>query len=301
MKKTLIGILVIIVILIIGAWYSASHKISSTQTNVAPTPISTVSYACDAGKTIIASYYSGTSTPATTPGQPPVPGGSVSLVLSDGRSLTLPQTISGSGVRYANADESVIFWNKGNGAFMLENNQQTFAGCTKIADDPGNLPKVYESGSEGFSIRYPADYTLDDSYTYQALGPGKDIGGVKFTIPEKLTNGTNLSSDTYLSVEEIPDTTSCSANLFLPKGSGTPVSITDNGTTYSVASSTGAAAGNRYEETVYAFPGTNPCIAVRYFIHYGVIENYPTGSVTEFDEAALKSQFDAIRKTLTLE
>jgi hypothetical protein len=67
---------------------------------------------------------------------------------------------------------------------------------------------------------------------------------------------------------------------------------------YSVASSTGAAAGNRYDETVYALPGTNPCIAVRYFIHYGVIENYPAGTVRAFDEAALRSEFDAIRRTL---
>ena len=32
----------------------------------------------------------------------------------------LPQTISASGARYANSDESIVFWNKGNTAFVTE-------------------------------------------------------------------------------------------------------------------------------------------------------------------------------------
>jgi hypothetical protein len=38
----------------------------------------------------------------------------VELMLSDGRSLSLPQVMSASGARYANKDESFVFWNKGN-------------------------------------------------------------------------------------------------------------------------------------------------------------------------------------------
>jgi membrane-bound inhibitor of C-type lysozyme len=36
------------------------------------------------------------------------------------KTLYLPQTISASGARYANDDESVVFWNKGDTAFMTE-------------------------------------------------------------------------------------------------------------------------------------------------------------------------------------
>ena len=54
---------------------------------------------------------------------------SVQLALSDGRQITLPQTISGSGARYANADESFVFWNKGNTAFITENGSNTYDGC----------------------------------------------------------------------------------------------------------------------------------------------------------------------------
>jgi membrane-bound inhibitor of C-type lysozyme len=78
-------------------------------------PISTVNYVCKGDKTIKAVYYSE----------------KVDLTLSDGRSLSLPQTMSGSGIRYANADESVVFWSKGNTAFITEgaDAQPTFDGC----------------------------------------------------------------------------------------------------------------------------------------------------------------------------
>ena len=258
-------------------------------------------YSCDGGKTITALYSEGTAKPATQAGGPPIPGGSAALTLSDGRTMTLAQTISADGVRYANADESFVFWNKGNGALVLENNQEkSFIGCIMVAPvSAGELSKIYSNGSDGFSIRLPADYPVDEKYKYQEFGPSKTISGIKFTIAPSVATGTNLASDTYLSVEEIPKTKNCTASLFLDNVKNTSM-ITDGSTTYSVASSTGAGAGNRYEETVYAMPGTNPCIALRYFIHYGVFENYPAGAVREFDHQALIEQFDAIRRTLIL-
>jgi membrane-bound inhibitor of C-type lysozyme len=44
----------------------------------------------------------------------------VDLRLSDGRTMELPQTMSGSGARYAAADDSIVFWNKGDTAFITE-------------------------------------------------------------------------------------------------------------------------------------------------------------------------------------
>lgn len=51
--------------------------------------------------------------------------------LSDGRSLSLPQVMSGSGARYANKDESFVFWNKGNTAFITEgaSGEETYSDC----------------------------------------------------------------------------------------------------------------------------------------------------------------------------
>jgi membrane-bound inhibitor of C-type lysozyme len=74
-------------------------------------------FTCDGGKSINATFMNATSATTT--------GNSVMLSLSDGRQMTLPQTISADGARYANADESFVFWNKGNGAIVLDNGSST--------------------------------------------------------------------------------------------------------------------------------------------------------------------------------
>ncbi len=42
--------------------------------------------------------------------------------------LVLPQTISASGARYANEDESVVFWNKGDSITITKDGQEIFTG-----------------------------------------------------------------------------------------------------------------------------------------------------------------------------
>jgi len=51
------------------------------------------------------------------------------ITLDDGKSMILPQTISGSGARYANADDSFVFWNKGDTAFIEEKGEITIKDC----------------------------------------------------------------------------------------------------------------------------------------------------------------------------
>ena len=76
-------------------------------------------FACAGGKWIGATFVNGA-------------GSHVDLALSDGRKLTLPQAMSGSGARYANADESFVFWNKGKTAFIEERGKTTFDGCATV-------------------------------------------------------------------------------------------------------------------------------------------------------------------------
>ncbi len=91
--------------------------------------ITRVTYACRGQKTIDAAFYQGKEVPVK-PGEPPIPTGSATLALSDGRHFNLPQTISADGARYANADESFVFWSKGDGALVLENNvEKNYTNC----------------------------------------------------------------------------------------------------------------------------------------------------------------------------
>ena len=94
-------------------------------------PINTVSYICSSGKVVIAKFYQGADKPVSSPNQPPIPTGSVALQLGDGRSVSLAQTISADGGRYADPDESFVFWSKGNGAFITETNlnNMTYKDC----------------------------------------------------------------------------------------------------------------------------------------------------------------------------
>ena len=54
----------------------------------------------------------------------------VYISLSDGRNMSLPQVLSASGARYANFDQSFVFWNKGNTAFINENGVTTYKDCS---------------------------------------------------------------------------------------------------------------------------------------------------------------------------
>lgn len=295
--RTLVSIIILVAI-IAGAWWLVARGGSAAPSQT-PHQIAQATFACSNNKSISAIFYEGSSTPSESPDQPPTPGGSVALSLSDGRTMTLPQTISADGGRYANADESLVFWTKGNGATITEGTQPTYT-CIVAAKDPGGLPGIYENGTAGFSIRYPSNYTIDPNFKNIELGDKKPIYGVQFKIASTTAAGTNLAADTYLSVEEIPQAKSCDASLFIYPGVATST-LEENGTTYSIASSTDAGAGNRYEEHIFAIPGTNPCVAVRYFIHYSVFENYPPGSITRFDEGKLIAQFDAIRRSLSID
>jgi membrane-bound inhibitor of C-type lysozyme len=77
--------------------------------------VSQVKFVCKDDKSIDATFYSD----------------KVDLTLSDGRGMSLPQTMSGSGIRYANADETFVFWSKGDTAFVTEgaDEKETFSDC----------------------------------------------------------------------------------------------------------------------------------------------------------------------------
>jgi membrane-bound inhibitor of C-type lysozyme len=242
-------------------------------------------FVCDGGRTIVASF----------------PEGKAELAFGDGKTISLPQAMSGSGARYANADDTFEFWNKGNTAFAGPPGKPEFTGCIVVSDTPETVSWLaFASSKLGFSIRYPEGWAVNADFTYEGLGPDKPIAGASFTISAALAKGTNLSPDSYLSVETLPDVADCTAAAFLPEGADAPKSVDENGTIWSVATMQDAGAGNFYDETVHAMPGTAPCRAVRYLIHSTNIANYDPGTVKEFDRAALTATFDTMRRSLVI-
>jgi hypothetical protein len=114
-----------------------------------------------------------------------------------------------------------------------------------------------------------------------------------------MATGTNLSADSGVSVESLPRARSCTGDIYIYENVKAQ-DVTVGGVVWSMASTSGAGAGNFYEETVYALKDSKPCLAVRYLIHSTNIGNYPPGTVTEFNRAALLADYDKIRDSLRL-
>jgi len=311
MKKTLNILLgILFVSLMVVLWYTEIRKTSPPNIHV-----TTATYYCKNNIVLGVKFYD-TILPddsPVVPGTPPTPSGYADISLGNGKSLRLLRTLSASGVRYATTDDSFVFWSKGTGAIILEQGREkNYIDCEQKA--PGSVSAstsvLYNDSVLGFSLIVPAyttppalekstHYRINEGHTY-GLIPGEILQGISFTVPSSLTQNTNLSVDSYVSVEHIDNAKTCSASIFLENN---PFSknIIDGGKTYSVASSSGAGAGNRYEETVYAVQGKRACFGVRYFIHYGAIENYPFGTTKEFDKQKLVQSFDKIRKSLVVQ
>lgn len=163
----------------------------------------------------------------------------------------------------------------------------------------GPTTATYASTTLGYSFVYPTKYELNENYRY-SFSETKFIAGVAVSVGTSAT-GTNLSSDTRLSVEQLPRATACTADIFIIDNV-LASRVADNETSmeYSYATTSGAGAGNVYEEMVYAIPGSAPCTAIRYAIHTTNVANYPEGTVREFDRSALLNDFHAIRRSLKL-
>ncbi|MBP6949129.1 MAG: DUF333 domain-containing protein [Candidatus Pacebacteria bacterium] len=112
MKKIfLIGI---VVSLIVSFMYLLTLNTQTQEPKeIIVNPINTVKFVCSESKYILASFYSE----------------KVDVTLSDRRYLSLTQVMSGSGARYANTDETFVFWNKGDTAFIEEFGGITFKDC----------------------------------------------------------------------------------------------------------------------------------------------------------------------------
>ena len=101
------------------SWCEAKAScIRSWETYCTSTTGKTVVFKCDSSKSITATFY-------VTDDK------FVDLKLSDGRNISVPRAISASGARYAKPDESFVFWNKGDTAFVTEGETsvETYSNC----------------------------------------------------------------------------------------------------------------------------------------------------------------------------
>ena len=290
MKKSLY--LLILVIVVIGGivWYSKAYAPLSIKTEPTTSVVATSDYLCEGGKTISATYTDK----------------DVSIILSDGRKIDLPQTISGSGIRYeagAGTAQDVVFSSKGANAFLTENGATTYDNCVaNSASDPSGDMKTFTDQGKTFSFAYPNEVTISGGgvgYTTDWIvnNNAQTLGLVlaKVSLDRSLEPKTNFSGAT-ISVDTSADPAAVSSCLLASNGGVTakdPVVI--NGVTYAKITSNDAGAGNFYSTTSYRTVRNNQCYVVEYTVHSTNIGNYsPDQGITQFDEQKINTILEQV-------
>ncbi len=295
--KNYIGVLVIVLLLAGAGIYVFNHTYTERNQNSGYTaPVAPVPFLCAANKSLTATYGDA----------------NVSLALSDGRTISLPQAMSGSGFRYASTTPDIAFVGKGNDAYLEENNVTTYANCVANAapvsagttttptssytfSDNGktlkfNYPKsvTVSGGGIGYSTAWQNEATtsglvLAQAILPQSFQPNTNFGDAKFTV--------GTSADTAA-------VASCSTG---PTALGVQKSVvTINGQHYAKILYSDAGAGNLYETTSYRTVRNNQCYTIEYTIHSTNIGNYdPSQGITAYDKTAVTNVMESIVQSVT--
>ena len=181
-----------------------------------------------------------------------------------------------------------------------QNNQNQVAHQTPGADEV-----LYGDPAARFSFIYPKQFTVTGpknapttEWRVGATTSGNLLATM--TVPKSYMPGTNFS-DAKLTVGASTNPAELGAKgcPASPAGytPGSAAAVMINGQTFTKITTSDAAAGNRYDTTGYYTIRDGDCYAVEYTIHYGNIQNYPTGTVKEFDETAVVNMLEKVVKS----
>lgn len=123
MKKLIITIIVIILIVLAVIYFGPKKEVTNiqgdqtntTQTNVDQTNPNAVKATYSDGTNTVVAFYDNTNN-------------TVTFSVNDTRENILPVAVSGSGARYANEDESLVFWEHQNELTVTKNGVEVFKG-----------------------------------------------------------------------------------------------------------------------------------------------------------------------------
>ena len=220
---------------------------------------------------------------------------SVTLSLSDGRNMILPQTISGSGARYEASN--TIFWNKGNNAFITERGITTYTNCVSGFEKNISASTTnYTDSSKTFSFSFPNQFKLfggDMGYSqdWQVQSTSSGLLLAVVNIPRNFYSGKTNFGEAKFTVGTSADPDAV-ANCLVPEFPNMEKTSTTtiNGFQFTKMNFSDAGAGNFYDTTSYRIICDSQCYAIEYTIHSSNIYNYsPDQGVKEFDKTKVDS------------
>jgi membrane-bound inhibitor of C-type lysozyme len=256
-----------------------------TPLTVAPT---TVHYMCASG-TIDAAYE----------------GTTVVLTLSDGRVLSLTQSLSASGVRYEK--DTTVFVSKGDNSFLQENGVTTYDSCVSNTTAPvvtADGKKIFTDQGKTFRFSYPKELTVSGGelgYTQSWQINTQRLGLMlaKVVIPRETQPKTNFSSATF-TVGTSSDTQAIKDCLVADNGEMAKGMTTINGVSYATFVLGDAGAGNYYDTTSYHTLRNSQCYVIEYTIHSTSLGAYsPDQGIKQFDKASITKTMEAIVHSFT--
>ncbi len=239
-----------------------------------------------------------------------LPTSRVLITLPSGKTVTLPQVQSGSGIRYeigAGTSNSVEFDSEGENAFLVENGTQTLTNCLAGTNKKlGNALSTFTDQSNLFSFSYPSSVTISGSgigYSSSWMVNTTVLGMIlaKATLPSSFEPKTNFANAVF-TVGTSADPTALADCLSNTSGDQSikGTSVTINGTHYEKFISMDVGAGNIYQTTSYRTLKNNQCYAIEYTIHSVNIANFSSDQgISTFDQTKVENLFEGIVQSFT--
>ena len=179
------------------------------------------------------------------------------------------------------------------------------ATSTATADLPQIIPDIpsvkYTDSRYNFSIYYPSTATVRAT-GFDGYLPLTQTPVVAFTLNPDMFQGTNLAeAGVYVGATSTSTVvTNCTKPIENAGETEATSSMSINGTTFSEFDSTGAGAGNIYQEKAFRTVIDGSCLEFVELLHSGNIDNYPAGKVTAFDEAQFSGILSAMFETVAI-
>ena len=147
--------------------------------------------------------------------------------------------------------------------------------------------------SYGYEISYPRDFDVYSGDQARGELIGTPMVTLSFPRDAFQTPKTNYG-EAYLTISKTADTQNC---FKIQNNNPTPFNqvVNINGIEFKEDHAIGVGAGNIYDSEVYRTIHENMCYEINLTVHTGRIENYPAGTVTEFNK---NLALDVLKKML---
>jgi membrane-bound inhibitor of C-type lysozyme len=229
---------------------------------------------------------------------------SVSLILKDGSALTLPQTISASGLRYEKG--TMVFISKGDNAFLMKKDVITYTNCVAGNQITSGDTSAFTDQGKTFSFSHPNQFVLSGgelgytpNWSYNSSSSGLILAVV--SIPQKFMPKTNFGEAKFIvgTSADPGEVRNCLKPSYSGFGTTTKVTIGDR--KFTKITFTDAGAGNYYDIASYRTVYNGQCYAVESTIHSTNLGNYsPDQGIKQFDRLKINLILQSMAQSFRL-